>query len=162
MTSCWWACTRTRTSQTAAGEPAPAHLQHPGVRAAAAALCPAFSTQKLLTQELLDLQRQLATNSYYSNKLTSNECACTLPRSPHMPIMNVHERALSVLACRYVDEVIIGAPEQVGARVIRSLVYMPDVCRCHLLLLQILPLTIAPSCVRPLTFSLHRWLAPAG
>ncbi|KAI8463116.1 MAG: CTP-phosphoethanolamine cytidylyltransferase [Monoraphidium minutum] len=36
-------------------------------------------------------------------------------RGPHMPIMNVHERALSVLACRYVDEVIIGAPEQVDA-----------------------------------------------
>ncbi|KAG0170341.1 Ethanolamine-phosphate cytidylyltransferase [Apophysomyces sp. BC1034] len=26
------------------------------------------------------------------------------------PLMNLHERALSVLACRYVDEVIIGAP----------------------------------------------------
>lgn len=26
-------------------------------------------------------------------------------RGPHTPIMNVHERALSVLACRYVDEV---------------------------------------------------------
>jgi hypothetical protein len=36
--------------------------------------------------------------------------------SPHMPIMNVHERALSVLACRYVDEVVIGAPEQVSWR----------------------------------------------
>lgn len=29
-------------------------------------------------------------------------------RGPHLPIMNLHERALSVLACRYVDEVIIG------------------------------------------------------
>ena len=26
----------------------------------------------------------------------------------HLPIMDVHERALSVLACRYVNEVIIG------------------------------------------------------
>jgi len=26
------------------------------------------------------------------------------------PIMNLHERTLSVLACRYVDEVVIGAP----------------------------------------------------
>lgn len=26
-------------------------------------------------------------------------------RGPHTPIMNVHERALSVLACKYVDEV---------------------------------------------------------
>lgn len=31
-------------------------------------------------------------------------------RGPHTPIMNVHERALSVLASKYVDEVVIGAP----------------------------------------------------
>lgn len=31
-------------------------------------------------------------------------------RGPHLPIMNLHERALSVLACKYVDEVIIGSP----------------------------------------------------
>ncbi|KAG9443394.1 hypothetical protein H6P81_014734 [Aristolochia fimbriata] len=31
-------------------------------------------------------------------------------RGAHRPIMNLHERSLSVLACRYVDEVIIGAP----------------------------------------------------
>ncbi|CAH8376367.1 unnamed protein product [Eruca vesicaria subsp. sativa] len=30
------------------------------------------------------------------------------------PIMNLHERSLSVLACRYVDEVIIGAPSEVS------------------------------------------------
>ena len=28
--------------------------------------------------------------------------------------MNLHERSLSVLACRYVDEVIIGAPWEVS------------------------------------------------
>lgn len=28
--------------------------------------------------------------------------------------MNLHERSLSVLACRYVDEVIIGAPYEVS------------------------------------------------
>jgi ethanolamine-phosphate cytidylyltransferase len=28
--------------------------------------------------------------------------------------MNLHERSLSVLACRYVDEVIIGAPWDVS------------------------------------------------
>lgn len=28
--------------------------------------------------------------------------------------MNLHERSLSVLACRYVDEVIIGAPMEVS------------------------------------------------
>lgn len=31
-------------------------------------------------------------------------------RGAHLPIMNLHERALSVLSCRYVDEVVIGAP----------------------------------------------------
>jgi ethanolamine-phosphate cytidylyltransferase len=31
-------------------------------------------------------------------------------RGAHHPIMHLHERSLSVLACRYVDEVIIGAP----------------------------------------------------
>lgn len=29
-------------------------------------------------------------------------------RGPHLPIMGLHERALSVLACKYADEVIIG------------------------------------------------------
>jgi len=29
------------------------------------------------------------------------------------PIMNLHERVLSVLACRYVSEVVIGAPYSV-------------------------------------------------
>ncbi|KAK7340104.1 hypothetical protein VNO77_20798 [Canavalia gladiata] len=35
-------------------------------------------------------------------------------RGSHRPIMNLHERSLSVLACRYVDEVIIGAPWDVS------------------------------------------------
>ncbi|KAL2900239.1 Ethanolamine-phosphate cytidylyltransferase [Bienertia sinuspersici] len=35
-------------------------------------------------------------------------------RGSHRPIMNLHERSLSVLACRYVDEVIIGAPWEVS------------------------------------------------
>ncbi|XP_057786249.1 ethanolamine-phosphate cytidylyltransferase-like [Salvia miltiorrhiza] len=35
-------------------------------------------------------------------------------RGQHRPIMNLHERSLSVLACRYVDEVIIGAPMEVS------------------------------------------------
>ncbi|KAG0586668.1 hypothetical protein KC19_2G107600 [Ceratodon purpureus] len=35
-------------------------------------------------------------------------------RGPNHPIMHVHERSLSVLACRYVDEVIIGAPWEVS------------------------------------------------
>jgi ethanolamine-phosphate cytidylyltransferase len=38
----------------------------------------------------------------------------TARRGAHLPIMNVHERALSVLACKHVDEVIIGAPPAVS------------------------------------------------
>lgn len=34
-------------------------------------------------------------------------------KGSNYPIMNLHERALSVMACRYVDEVIIGAPYSV-------------------------------------------------
>ncbi|KAI8075398.1 uncharacterized protein B0P05DRAFT_617212 [Gilbertella persicaria] len=34
-------------------------------------------------------------------------------KGANYPLMNLHERALSVLACRYVDEVIIGAPYSV-------------------------------------------------
>jgi len=41
-------------------------------------------------------------------------------RGPHRPIMNLHERSLSVLACRYVDEVIIGAPWEVSKDMITT------------------------------------------
>ena len=34
--------------------------------------------------------------------------------------MNLHERSLSVLACRYVDEVIIGAPSEVSKDTVSS------------------------------------------
>lgn len=37
------------------------------------------------------------------------------------PIMNVHERTLSVLACKYVDEVVIGAPYCVTKEIMDSL-----------------------------------------
>ncbi|XP_031373506.1 ethanolamine-phosphate cytidylyltransferase-like [Punica granatum] len=39
---------------------------------------------------------------------TVREC-----RGNNHPIMHLHERSLSVLACRYVDEVIIGAPSEI-------------------------------------------------
>ena len=35
--------------------------------------------------------------------------------------MNVHERTLSVLACKFVDEVVIGAPYCVTKEIIESL-----------------------------------------
>ncbi|KAK9824144.1 hypothetical protein WJX72_008090 [[Myrmecia] bisecta] len=34
-------------------------------------------------------------------------------RGRHLPIMDLHERSLSVLACKFVDEVIIGAPLEI-------------------------------------------------
>ncbi|KAK2361415.1 ethanolamine-phosphate cytidylyltransferase [Trifolium repens] len=41
-------------------------------------------------------------------------------RGLHRPIMSLHERSLSVLACRYVDEVIIGAPWEVSKDMITT------------------------------------------
>ena len=43
--------------------------------------------------------------------------AVTARRGAHLPIMSVHERCLSVLACKHVDEVIIGVlPHAVRSR----------------------------------------------
>jgi hypothetical protein len=55
-------------------------------------------------------------------------------RGAHHPIMHLHERSLSVLACRYVDEVIIGAPWVVT----KDMVFPYS----HFLHLWILPLTM--------------------
>ncbi|WCJ27909.1 Ethanolamine-phosphate cytidylyltransferase [Euphorbia peplus] len=43
-----------------------------------------------------------------------NDQTVSSKRGAHRPIMNLHERSLSVLACQYVDEVIIGAPWEVS------------------------------------------------
>lgn len=37
------------------------------------------------------------------------------------PLMNVHERVLNVLSCKYVDEVVIGAPVRVTRDLLRTL-----------------------------------------
>jgi len=39
----------------------------------------------------------------------------------NLPIMNLYERVLGVLSCRYVDEVVIGAPLEISQEFIRSL-----------------------------------------
>lgn len=39
----------------------------------------------------------------------------------NLPIMNLHERVLSVLACRYVDEVVIGAPWAVTKQILSAM-----------------------------------------
>ncbi|KAI8823557.1 uncharacterized protein EV422DRAFT_493933 [Fimicolochytrium jonesii] len=41
-------------------------------------------------------------------------------KGSNYPIMNLHERVLSVLSCRYVDEVIIGAPYSVSKDVLEK------------------------------------------
>ncbi|XP_028781322.1 ethanolamine-phosphate cytidylyltransferase-like [Neltuma alba] len=41
-------------------------------------------------------------------------------RGAHRPIRNLHERSLSVLACRHVDEVIIGAPWEISKDMITT------------------------------------------
>ncbi|KAI9164254.1 choline phosphate cytidylyltransferase [Blastocladiella emersonii ATCC 22665] len=47
-------------------------------------------------------------------------------KGSNFPLMNLHERVLSVLACRYVDEVVIGAPYKVSKEVLEK-VYPVDV-----------------------------------
>lgn len=49
-----------------------------------------------------------------------NDLTVSAKRGAHRPIMNLHERSLSVLACRYVDEVIIGAPWEVSKDMITT------------------------------------------
>lgn len=41
-------------------------------------------------------------------------------RGPGYPLMNLHERSLSVLGCRYVDEIIMGAPWEVTNDMIKT------------------------------------------
>lgn len=41
-------------------------------------------------------------------------------RGPGYPLMNLHERSLSVLGCRYVDEIIMGAPWEVTQDMIKT------------------------------------------
>jgi len=42
-------------------------------------------------------------------------------KGKNYPIMNLHERVLNVLSCKYVDEVVIGAPWNVSQDLITSL-----------------------------------------
>ena len=42
-------------------------------------------------------------------------------RGTNLPLMNLHERVLSVLGCRFVDDVLIDAPYEVTPEMIASL-----------------------------------------
>jgi ethanolamine-phosphate cytidylyltransferase len=37
------------------------------------------------------------------------------------PVMNIHERVLNVLSCKYVDEVVIGAPFAITQDLLKTL-----------------------------------------
>ena len=42
-------------------------------------------------------------------------------RGCNLPLMNLHERVLSVMGCRHVDDVLIDAPRQISSTMISSL-----------------------------------------
>jgi ethanolamine-phosphate cytidylyltransferase len=42
-------------------------------------------------------------------------------RGSNYPILSLHERVLMTLACRYVDDVVIGVPYQISEDLIKSL-----------------------------------------
>ncbi|KAD2394136.1 hypothetical protein E3N88_41113 [Mikania micrantha] len=54
-------------------------------------------------------------------------------RGTHFPLMHLHERSLSVLACRYVDEVIIGAPLEISKDMVLHFSF------CHLVYVTKVP-----------------------
>jgi ethanolamine-phosphate cytidylyltransferase len=51
----------------------------------------------------------------HGDALVNRERGCNLP------LMNLHERVLSVLGCRHVDDVLIDAPRQITHEMIQSL-----------------------------------------
>ena len=51
----------------------------------------------------------------HSDAVVNRERGCNLP------LMNLHERVLSVLGCRYVNDVLIDAPEVITPQMIQSL-----------------------------------------
>lgn len=50
-----------------------------------------------------------------------NDTSINLQRGSNMPIMNLQERVLSVLGCKYVDDVVIDAPWEIDEQMIKSL-----------------------------------------
>lgn len=59
------------------------------------------------TRRFLDVQAARMEGDFLLVGLHSDEDV-TERRGPHLPLMDLHERSLSVLACKYVDEVVIG------------------------------------------------------
>ena len=65
-------------------------------------------------------------------------------RGTNLPIMNMHERVLSVLGCRYVDDVLIDAPYIITNELINSL-GVKCVIRCNELLQDVSLLNVSNS-----------------
>ncbi|MCD9643090.1 hypothetical protein HAX54_030212 [Datura stramonium] len=66
----------------------------------------------------------------------ANPQSVSANRGGHRPIMNLHERSLSVLACRYADEVIIGAPWEVSKDMPHAAALSISLLRPHLFALN--------------------------
>merc|ERR1712045_793765 len=50
-----------------------------------------------------------------------NDCVVNRERGCNLPLMNLHERVLSVMGCRHVDDVLIDAPRTITPEMISSL-----------------------------------------
>ncbi|KAJ1558750.1 hypothetical protein HK405_013061, partial [Cladochytrium tenue] len=57
-----------------------------------------------------------------------DDAAVNAVRGSNFPIMSLHERVLSVLACKFVDEVIMGAPYSVTKEVLEAVGHVNVVC----------------------------------
>jgi len=80
--------------------------------------CPSLRFNKQLQNSIY--QVYIKRVSYYKLKYQSYNYNLSRDRRGCRPIMHLHERTLSVLSCRYVDEVIIGAPWEVS----KDMVYL--------------------------------------
>ncbi|XP_021680438.2 ethanolamine-phosphate cytidylyltransferase isoform X2 [Hevea brasiliensis] len=94
-----------------------------------------LTTRILLPAKILRCARQLGDFllvGIHTDQIVSEH------RGKHYPIMHLHERSLSVLACRYVDEVIMGAPWEVSKDMITtfniSLVVHGTIAECNSML----------------------------
>lgn len=70
--------------------------------------------------DIIKAARKLSTKPYIIIGVQSDELV-NQHRGLNYPIMNLQERLLSVLGCKYVDDVVIDAPWKVSAEMIKSL-----------------------------------------
>lgn len=89
------------------------------------------------------------------------ELCCSAKRGAHRPIMNLHERSLSVLACRYVDEVIIGAPWEVSKDMVSYFLLVLNGSLVVYLASFVLPVFLFPR-VHHLVQTLRKFEVPLG